>query len=107
MYNFDLNFTYNDDDEYQKNLLSCFSLTDYDEKSLSEKMDKLYEYLTKNEQFKSLFKQMAAIYMSEDLEIGFAFLFSYTYFKDFHDFIGEYHKTGKVNDEKIKQFTAK
>tara|TARA_Y100000591_G_C21794099_1_gene678308 strand:+ start:746 stop:1069 length:324 start_codon:yes stop_codon:yes gene_type:complete len=107
MYNFNLNFTYNNDDEYQTNLLNCFNLTEYHEKSLSEKMDNLYNYLIKNEDFKNLFKNVANMYMSEDLEIGFAFLFSYTHFKDFHDFISEYNKTGKVNGKMIKQFTAK
>lgn len=107
MYNFDLNFTYSDDDEYRKTLLACFNLTEYEEDNLSKKMDNLYEYLIENEKIKKLFKDVANMYMAVDLQLGFAFLLSYTHFKDFHEFIVEYHKTGKVDDEKIKLFTAK
>ena len=107
MYNFDLNFTYDNDDDYRKHLLNCFNLTEYEENSLSKKMDNLFDYLMENEEIKKLFTDVANMYMAVDLQLGFAFLLSYTHFKDFHEFIGEYHKTGKVNQEKIKLFTAK
>ena len=64
-------------------------------------MDNLFDYLIENEKIKKLFQDVANMYMAVDLQLGFAFLLSYTHFKDFHEFIVEYHKTGKVNDEKL------
>lgn len=107
MYNFNLNCTYNDDTEYQKKLLLSFGLENYDEEQMSKKMDELYDYLSKNEEFSHLFKDVAAMYMSEKSEHGFAFLFSFTFFDKFYDLICEYHNTGNINKETLKSFTAK
>ena len=41
---------------------------------------------SKNDEFSHLFKDVAAMYMSEKSEHGFAFLFSFTFFDKFYDF---------------------
>ena len=107
MYNFDLNFTYDSDEEYQKNFLLCFNLENYDEEKLSKKMDELYNYLIECDKIKKLFKDIANTYMSEDMSLGYSFLFSYTYFLRFHSLISKYHKTGIVDDVLIESIMSK
>lgn len=107
MYNFDLDFTYDNDKEYQHYFLKCFDLEEYDEEMLPKKMDELYEYLIKCDDIKNLFKSIANTYTSEDLSMGYAFLFSYTYFLRFYKLISEYHKSGKVNQVLIESIMSK
>lgn len=107
MYNFDLDFTYDNDDEYQHYFLKCFDLEKYDEEKLSKKMDELYNYLIKCEKIKDLFKTIANTYTSLDLSLGYSFLFSYTYFLKFHKLISKYNKTGVIDDVLIESITSK
>lgn len=107
MYNFSLNCRYNDNDEYQKKFLLSFDLENYDEEVISKKMDDLYTYLSKDERFSSLFKDVANKYMSEKSEHGFAFLFSFSFFDKFYELICDYHNTGNIDEEKLNFIRAK
>ena len=63
-----------------KKIAFVFGLENYDEEQMSKKMDELYDYLSKNDEFSRLFKDVAAMYMSEKSEHGFSFFIFFYFF---------------------------
>jgi len=110
MYNFDLDVTYDNDDDYRYNLLKVFNLHEEnseDLEGLTEAIDELYNYLVTNKKFEELFKKNAEKYFSEELEIGFTYLLSYTHFTDFHNILKEYHNKKTIDDMQLNYILQK
>ncbi len=107
MYNYDLDFTYDSDEDYQNNFLTAFGVKEYDEKNITAVMNELFEQLSKNEDFSDVFKKNGEQYMTNDPEMGFCFLFSYTHFKQFHDIIRRFHNTGAVDRSELDKLIGK
>lgn len=70
-----------DDDEYRKKILKLFSLHEYDETIISNKMNNLFNKVIKHERYYDIFelllKKKANMILSEDLGIGFIIMYSY------------------------------
>jgi hypothetical protein len=78
---------------YQANFLQSFGLFHYDDEAINKETNRLYKLLIENSEFKECMKKAANKYMSEDLYVGFMFLFSYEYFFLTHECICEFFKT--------------
>jgi hypothetical protein len=86
---------------YQANFLQSFNLTDYNDEIIIKETKRIYILALENSKFKECMKKMANNYLSEDLYVGFMFLFSYDYFFLTHTCICELLKTNKIPSIKI------
>lgn len=81
---------YKDDDEYRKAILDFFKIDDYDEDVLRLHMEKLYQQIKDHSAFKELLISSAALFLSDDPEIGMAVQFSYDHFANFQKLLEEH-----------------
>lgn len=89
---------------YQADFLQAFGLLHYDEDVINKETKRLYKLLIENREFKDCMEKVANNCMSEDLYMGFMFLFSYEYFFLTHLCVCEYLKTKEtVFLEKLKK----
>ena len=88
---------YKNNTEYQEVFLQIFELESYDNKIIEDKTKQLYNLLINVDIFKQLFKEAAATFLSEDLELGIGVLFSYDYLKDFIESIKIYNNTKDIS----------
>lgn len=58
---------------------------DYDDTSSSLVLDHIYDKTSQNTLFQQLYERAAVLMLSEDKSIGLCVLFSYHYFKYFHE----------------------
>lgn len=82
---------------YKQDILSIFSLDEFNETQLNIEMHQLYQYLNPNEELKGILKKVAALVMSTDEEIGFLALFSFDYLYVTHDCIKDLLKSGSIS----------
>jgi len=106
MYNYELEISYDTDEEYKKSFLDAFDVKDIDD--AGEKRKELYVTLNKLDVFNDLFTFTSPpfpcpfieeSYNENDNEWGMIILFSYDYFKFFHKCIQMYFKNNKITDE--------
>jgi len=92
MYNTNTIVVYSTDDEYRNCLKKVLNvelvdndniLSEYDE-STSKELDDIYEKTKNHPLFKIIYEKAANRFLSTDLEIGLAVLFSFSYFDLFH-----------------------
>jgi hypothetical protein len=90
MYNTEAVVIYSSDEEYREciNQVFCIELSEdeffYDNNKISGVLDAIYEKTKNNLLFKNLYERGAAQFLSMDLEVGLASMFSYSYFDLFH-----------------------
>jgi hypothetical protein len=88
---------------YKNELLNAFTLTEFDEKNINASIQKLYATIicddVCSQYFKTLCKSIAAKVLSEDLEVGFTMLFSYSYFHLTHLCLCDFLNNKVVREE--------
>ena len=88
---------------YKNELLNAFTLTEFDEKNINACIQKLYATIicddVCSQYFKTLCKSIAAKVLSEDLEVGFTMLFSYSYFHLTHLCLCDFLNNKVVREE--------
>lgn len=82
---------------YKQDILSIFSLDEFNETQINIYIHQLYQYINPNEEFKSILKKAASLVMSTDEEIGFLALFSFDYLYITHDCIKDFLKSGSIS----------
>ena len=89
MYKYELSIKYNDETEYQDELLKVFDVKEYNDDIIGKTRRLLYEDLKKKKEFNNLFdKASRLIHNSEDdNEWGMLVLLSYDHFHNFHNCI--------------------
>ena len=73
---------YKTDDEYRSTLLNYFSLSDYDEESIMEKIHLLFDKVKDIPVFQEKMRTATQSMGCEDLEMGLIILFSYDHFEE-------------------------
>lgn len=109
MYNFDLDISYDTDDEYREQLLKAFGLDCYDDKII-EIQKTIFDDIRKNKSLTDLLTKASHSILSEDLEMGLVLLFSYSYFKDFHNILKKFKTNIEVLEgdiDKLKKMFDK
>lgn len=97
--------SYNEDEKtdilneiYQNDLLRVFNnLEEYNEKIIDKIQTNIFTDLVKNEKMQDIMKILAGRFLTENLEIGFAIMFSYDYFYILHKIIVSYYKNGEID----------
>lgn len=95
------NLNYNNDDLYRNCLLKSLNLSEFNEKIINSKINKIFNILINEDKFKMLFKISANSLLFDDLEIGMMQLFSYHYFKDWHIILSQFLKNKEINEKLI------
>ena len=86
MYKYELPVKYNDETEYQDELLKVFDVKEYNDDIIGNTRRLLYEDLNKNKEFNDLFDKACKILNNSyaDNEWGMLVLLSYHHFHKFH-----------------------
>lgn len=92
---------------FQYDLMEIFKLEDYDEKVIEMIQTRVFNDLVKNNKFECLVIFLANQYMSEDLLLGFAVMFSYDYLYILHKIIVSYYQDGKIKEEYLLKMETK
>ena len=107
MYNTLLKCTYNNasyldqEDQYRIEYLLAFNLEEFDDKQINKEVDALFERLKKSHELATCITKSAAIFFSEDLQVGLMGLFAFDFFYLAHPCICEFLETGTIAEEKI------
>ena len=111
MYNTNQKVNYENDTEYRKSILDVFNATEFDDIKINNCVELLFTHLIKENKFKELFKVSANSLFLEDLQVGLMQLFSYHYFKIWHNILISYLKFNNIEDHLVeclnKQFVRK
>tara|TARA_Y100000768_G_scaffold50183_1_gene32709 strand:+ start:5192 stop:5584 length:393 start_codon:yes stop_codon:yes gene_type:complete len=94
-------------DLYQAQLLQAFKLSNWDEKKISESIDKIYNEFSKHKDFidildvlKSQNNLVSLIgFIGDDNETIFRLLFGYDYFSKMHKCICDYYYNGRISSK--------
>ena len=96
------------DSLYRNDILNIFNLEEYDayknfynEDILKDTMSELYEKIKENEVLLDCMKQIAAVLLSENPEIGLCLLYSYDFMYVTHKCVAEYLDNRLISDENI------
>jgi hypothetical protein len=88
---------------YKNELLTAFNLIDFDEKNINASIKNLYMVIicddVCSQYFKNICKSVAAKVLSEDLEVGFTMLFSYSYFHLTHLCLCDFLNNKMIREE--------
>jgi hypothetical protein len=98
------NFTDDDDELYQKDILQIFNIQNFDEegeKKINETCNKIFLLLKDNEIINDCCLKAANEFFNEDKEIGFIILFSYYYLHKTHECVKEFLNTGNISKENL------
>ena len=107
MYNTLLKCIYNNandldqEDQYRIEYLLAFNLEEFDDKQINKEVDALFERLKKSPELATCITKSAAIFFSEDLQVGLMGLFAFDFFYLAHPCICEFLETGTIAEEKI------
>ena len=112
MYNIDFECSYRNiqdeedsDDQYRKDILNAFGITEYHFDSISHGVSEIYEKIDNNTELHNLLEEMyklspfALTTNDIDLEYGLLLLFSYEYFEHFHKILQKYYRNMEFNEE--------
>lgn len=92
---------------YKNEFLAAFNLTEINDRNINMKIELLYSTLFKSDKklddkrselLHSFMKTLAGKLMSEEIELGFAILFSYTYFHLTHLCLCDFFNDGVISD---------
>ena len=88
---------------YKNEILNAFYLTKFDENIINSKIANIYNKINCHDKyshiFKSMCKNVAAKILSEDLEVGFTMLFSYSYFHLTHLCLCDFFRSNSIKEE--------
>ena len=108
MYNTLLKCTYNNasdvdqEDQYRIEYLNAFNLEEFDDKSVNQEIDALFERVKSSPVMtKFMTKSAAGFGNCEHLHVGLMGLFAFDYFYLAHPCICEFLETGTITEEKI------
>ena len=93
-------------EKYRLEFLKAFNSENYDEKIDVIQME-LFRELVNNERLKNVMKKLANKFMSEDLDFGFIFLFSFDYFYLIHKYICSFYKSGIIDENILDKLEKK
>ena len=86
---------------YKANFLQAFNLTDFDDKIINSQIKELFNLLKSHEEFYNCMLSLTYKFLSEDIELGMMFLFSYDYFFATHKCLSEFLEKGDISKENI------
>lgn len=107
MYNTETVVIYSSDEEYRQciNQVFCIELSDdeffYDNNAISGILDIIYAKTKDNVLFQQLYERGAAQFLSMDLEVGLASMFSYCYFDSFHLLLCEFLRYNVLDESNL------
>lgn len=115
-YNITLVCTYKSIDEefsndlYQVQFLQAFNLSAWNDSTISQSIDKIYDEFSKLKDFRDIFEtlkvqnNLASVigFIGDDDETVFRLLFGYEYFSEMHKCICDYYSIGKASNDSIK-----
>ena len=107
MYNTLLKCTYNNasdldqEDQYRIEYLLAFNLEEFNDKQINKEVNALFELLKKSPELATCITKSAAIFFSEDLQVGLMGLFAFDFFYLAHPCICDFLETGTIAEEKI------
>jgi hypothetical protein len=82
---------------YRQEFLNIFTLEEYDDFIIRDKLHELYEKLKENEDLLFCMKEIATkMNMLSDIESGMYILFSYDYLYLFHPCVCDFLENGKI-----------
>jgi len=87
---------------YKQELLAVFDLTEFDENVINSKIIELCELMSKNEEFAAILTLAAGKVLSEELCVGFMFLFSYHSFFLIHRCICDFLTNNSIHLSNLK-----
>lgn len=88
---------------YKKDMLSLFSLKEFDDDTINQDVKELYNIMKKSDKMCDCMNKAAKILLSEDKEIGFNLLFSFDYLHITINCIGSYmNNEEEVFEKNIK-----
>tara|TARA_Y100000591_G_C21854260_1_gene713936 strand:+ start:2215 stop:2583 length:369 start_codon:yes stop_codon:yes gene_type:complete len=115
MYNFNHKITYNhvsenkQNNQYQKDLLTCFSVDTYDFEKIGKIQDDLFELYKDNKNFKELldfFQNNQTIIPAKlPLQNCFTLLFQFEFFFILHKCLIDLHNTDKIQPLNFENMT--
>ena len=83
---------------YRRELLKVFSLEEFNLDDINNKMEALYKKMTFDEAMMAQLKENAGRMLSEDIEMGFMFAFSYDQFDTTHKYVCKVLQDEKRNN---------
>ena len=96
---------------YRRDILNIFGITDFDfekhECEIFDEMKKIFDEISKNDQFMECVNNACSPHFSKDSFMGFTMLFSYDFLHLTHPCICEFLETGKITDDKLKLLQEK
>jgi hypothetical protein len=108
MYNTLLRCTYNNasdldqEDQYRIEYLNAFNLEEFDDKTINQEIDALFERVKHSRDLtKCMRKSAAGFGKPEYLHVGLMGLFAFDFFYLAHPCICEFLETGTITEEKI------
>ena len=108
MYNTLLKCTYNSvsyldqEDQYRIEYLNAFNLEEFDDNTINQEIDALFEQVKRSRDLtKCMRKSAAGFGKSEYLHVGLMGLFAFDYFYLAHPCICEFLETGTIAEETI------
>jgi len=112
MYQSKIKVEYETDDEYRMDLLKVFDKTPGDLTNelfdlLIDEINLIYKEIENNSKLVNLCKKAGTNYIFTEGEDGIIFLFSYTYFIDFHKCLFDFYESGDVTDENYNNLLKK
>ena len=115
MYNFNHKITYNhvsenkQNEQYQKDILTCFSVDTYDYKKIGKIQDEIYEIYKNNKSFKELlefFQNNQRIIPSKlPLQNCFTLLFQFEYFFMLHNCLIDLNNLNEIQPLNFENMT--
>jgi len=88
---------------YQSDYLQIFGLVEFDYNTINNEMKNIYETdgVKSNSKLQQCMKRAAAMFLSEDLDVGFMVLFSYDYLFATHLCICDVLKNGSIQEKHL------
>ena len=114
MYNYSFRISYFDlpeeqqDDQYRKDFLKAFQLTNYESDVILKTIDDIYEKVKDDSQMKAILQNYEKNVYRYPIEIDhggiFTFLFSFESFQYLHECLGYLLENKKIDDECFNKF---
>lgn len=89
-YLLDIVIDYNSNEDYQNTLLSLFSMEEFNDTFIVEKIKKIFNSIKEIETFRTEMELAAATIGTDDLEMGFILLFSYDHLPKLHKMLSSH-----------------
>lgn len=88
---------------YRQDLLYIFDLEEFDDEKINHCIHQIYDKIKDNQDLDALLVKMAALFFSEDKEVGLMALFSFDYFYLLHPCLCDILENGKMINENLRK----